>query len=199
MEPGRSIYQNLDRFAKARYTQGMVVCPSVPLQLARMSMETTPPKSEPVQILFSYARRDEALRDELEKYLGPLKRSKRIVCWHDRHIGAGHTWSHEISVHLQTADIILLLVSADFLASNYCNTVEVSLALQRHARGEARVIPVILRPADWMSESFARLQALPHDALPVVEWPNRDAAFYNIARGIKKVIEEIEALRAASA
>lgn len=160
-------------------------------------METTPPAGEPVTILFSYARRDEALRDELEKYLGPLKRSKRIICWHDRHIGAGRTWSLEISSHLDIADIILLLVSADFLASNYCNTVEVKRALERHDRGEVRVIPVILRPSDWTGESFARLQALPHDALPVVEWTSRDAAFYSIARGIKKVIEEIEKSREA--
>ncbi|HEY1351252.1 MAG TPA: toll/interleukin-1 receptor domain-containing protein [Ktedonobacteraceae bacterium] len=158
-------------------------------------MQTTPQQRRPVEIVFSYARRDEVLRDELERYLGPLKRSQRIVCWHDRHIRAGRTWSLEISSHLETADIILLLVSADFLDSNYCNTVEVGRALQRHSRGEARVIPVILRPADWTGEVFARLQALPHDALPVVEWPNRDAAFYSIARGIKKVIEEIEKAR----
>lgn len=159
-------------------------------------METTPQKSGPIEIVFSYARRDEALRNELEKYLGPLKRSQRIVCWHDRHIRAGHTWSREISTHLATADIILLLVSADFLDSKYCNTVEVRHALERHDRGEARVIPVILRPADWAGEAFARLQALPHDALPVVEWPSRDAAFYSIARGIKSVIEELEKERA---
>jgi hypothetical protein len=158
-------------------------------------METTPQQSRPVEIVFSYARRDEVLRDELEKYLGPLKRSNRIVCWHDRHIRAGRTWSLEINAHLETADIILLLVSADFLDSNYCNTVEVRRALERHSRGEARVIPVILRPADWTGEVFARLQALPHDALPVVDWPSRDAAFYSIARDIKKVIEEIEKAR----
>lgn len=158
-------------------------------------METTPPKRGPIEIVFSYARQDEALRNELEKYLGPLKRSERIVCWHDRHIRAGHSWRHEITTHLETADIILLLVSADFLDSKYCNTVEVKRALERHDRGEVRVIPVILRPADWTGEAFARLQALPHDALPVVEWSSRDAAFYSIARGIKSVIEELEEAR----
>lgn len=162
-------------------------------------METTPHKKEPVKILFSYARRDEALRDEMEKYLGPLKRSERIICWHDRHIRAGRTWELELTSHLETADIILLLISADFLDSKYCNTHEVKVALERHDRKEARVIPVILRPADWMHESFAELQALPHDALPVVEWPSRDAAFYNIAKELRKVIEEIEDARAAGA
>jgi len=161
-------------------------------------METTPRKNKPIEILFSYARRDEALRDEMEKYLGPLKRSQKIICWHDRHIRAGRTWKHELTSHIDTADIILLLISADFMDSDYCNNFEVRQALERHARGEVRVIPVILRPADWMRESFAQLQALPHDALPVVEWPSRDAAFYNIARELRKVIEEIEAARAAS-
>lgn len=149
-------------------------------------------KLGPIEILFSYAREDEKLRDELEKYLAPLKRSKKIVCWHDRRIRAGDTWSVEISQHLDTADIILLLVSADFLDSDYCNTVEVKRALERHAKGEVYVVPVILRPADWTNETFAQLQALPRNATPVVEWPHPDAAFYNVAKGIKELIEHIE-------
>lgn len=150
------------------------------------------PKTGPIEILFAYAREDEKLRDELEKYLSPLKNHGRITCWNDRRIGAGKTWSQEISSHLDTADIILLLVSADFLASNYCNTVEVKRALERHEKGQACVIPVILRPADWTGETFAQLQALPYDATPVVEWKNPDAAFDNIAKGIKEVIIEME-------
>ena len=150
------------------------------------------PKTGPIEILFSYAREDEKLRDELEKYLSPLKNHGRITCWYDRCIGAGKNWSQEISSHLNTADIILLLVSADFLASNYCNTVEVKRALERHEKGQSRVIPVILRPVDWTGEIFAQLQALPCDATPVVEWENLDAAFDNIVKGIKEVIIEME-------
>lgn len=161
-------------------------------------METPEQEHKPIEILFSYAREDEGLRDELEKHLAPLKRSNRVVCWHDRHIRAGKTWSLELSTHLDTADIVLLLVSADFLDSNYCNTVEVKRALERHARGEACVIPVILRPADWAGQTFAELQALPRDATPVVEWPNRDAAFYSVAKGVREVVTEIENARKRS-
>jgi hypothetical protein len=160
-----------------------------------MPVETVPQEHRPIEILFSYAREDEALRDELEKHLSTLKRSNRIVCWHDRHIRAGDTWSLEISSHLDTADIILLLVSANFLDSNYINAVEVKRALERHKKGEARVIPVILRRVDWTDETFAKLQALPRDADPVTEWPSRDAAFYDIAKEIKKVIVEMEKAR----
>jgi TIR domain len=155
-------------------------------------MSSNPPVKQPIEILFSYAHEDEALRDKLEKHLSTLKRQNRIVCWYDRNIRAGTTWNKAVSTHLDTAHIILLLVSADFLDSDYCNTVEVKRALQRHRKGEACVIPVILRKCDWHNEKFAELQALPRDARPVVSWPNQDDALYDVAVGIKKVVEELE-------
>jgi hypothetical protein len=97
----------------------------------------------------------------------------------------------EISEHLETADVVLLLISSDFIASDYCYDVEMTRALARHEAGEARVIPVILRPADWQTERLARLQALPTDAKPVNEWRDRDAAFLDVTRGIRRVVEEL--------
>jgi hypothetical protein len=113
-----------------------------------MSSNQPEPEKKPIEILFSYAREDEKLRDELEKGLSVLKRQNRIVCWHDRQISGGKLWEQAISSHLDTADIILLLVSRAFIASDYSNRVEVRHALERHEQGEVRVIPVILRQCD---------------------------------------------------
>ncbi|MFL5590329.1 MAG: FxSxx-COOH system tetratricopeptide repeat protein [Ktedonobacteraceae bacterium] len=115
--------------------------------------------------------------------------------WHDRNISAGTDWEREIDAHLNTADLILLLISSDFIASTYCSSIEAIRAMERHEKGEARVIPVILRPTDWQGVAFERLQALPTNAKPITTWPNRDQAFLNVAQGIRKAIEELQGKR----
>jgi hypothetical protein len=141
------------------------------------------------EIFMAYAHEDERLRDQLEKHLALLKRQGLITAWHDRKIFAGIEWASEIDAHLNSADIILFLVSAEFLASDYCYDIEMKRALERHSSGEARVIPIILRPCDWGGAPFAKLQALPKDARPITSWANRAEAFTDVARGIKSVIE----------
>src|SRR5437763_15446716 len=120
-----------------------------------------------------------------------MKRLNRIVCRQELNIRAWNSWNKTISTHLDTAQIILLLVSADFLDSDYCNSVEVKRALQRHQKGAACVIPIILRKCDWHKEKFAALQALPRDAKPVVNWSNQADALCDVAAGIKTVVEEL--------
>jgi hypothetical protein len=121
-----------------------------------------------IEVFYSYAHRDEALRTELNKHLSLLQRQGVIAGWHDRLITAGTEWAGAIDAHFQRAQIILLLVSADFLASDYCYDVELQRAMARHEAGEARVIPIILRPVDWHTAPFGRLQALPKDGLPII-------------------------------
>ncbi len=142
-------------------------------------------------LFFSYSHRDETLRDELEKHLSTLRRQGIITTWHDRRIGAGREFDQEISQHLEEADIILLLVSPDFLASDYCYEKEMTRALERHKSGEARVIPVILRPCDWHDAPFGKLQAVPKDGKAVTKFPSQDEAFLDVVQAIKKVIQEI--------
>ena len=144
-----------------------------------------------IEVFYSYSHRDEALRDELENHLALLKRQGVIRDWHDRRITAGSEWSGKIDDYLNSAGVILLLVSADFLASDYCYDLEMKRAMERHERGEAVVIPIILRAVDWHSAPFGKLQALPKDGRPVTSWPNRDEAFTDIARGIRKAIEQL--------
>jgi TIR domain-containing protein len=149
------------------------------------------PAIEPIaakDIFYSYSHKDEELRDELERHLSILKRSGVIRSWHDRKIDAGAEWAGQIHDNLNRANVILLLISADFLASDYCYDLEMKRALERHAAGEAIVIPIILRPVDWGSAPFARIQCLPTDARPVTSWTNRDEAFRNVAEGIRHAI-----------
>lgn len=140
---------------------------------------------ESVEVFFSYSHRDEKLRDKLALHLSMLQREGVISAWHDRKISAGTEWAKAIDDNLNAADIILLLVSAEFLASNYCYEIEMQRAMERHEAGEARVIPIILKPVDWSNAPFARCQAVPKDAKPVTKWANRDDAFLDIAKAIR--------------
>lgn len=150
---------------------------------------TTPGSTE---VFFSYAHEDEPLLDELLKHLGILKRLEVIRGWHDRKITAGTEWKGQIDEHLDAAGVILLLVSPDFIDSDYCWDIELTRALERHAQGKARVIPVILRPVDnWQAAPFAKLGAAPTDGWPVTSWPNRDEAFADVARHIRGAVEEL--------
>lgn len=145
----------------------------------------------PIRLFFSYSHKDEALRDELETHLALLKREGLLQSWHDRRIGAGTEWEGEIDKNLEEAEVIILLVSADFLASDYCYDKEMKRALERHDAGEARVIPVILRKTDWQSAPFAKLQALPKDARPITLWQDRDEAWTDVTLGIRRVVEAL--------
>jgi WD40 repeat protein len=144
-----------------------------------------------VDIFYSYAHEDESLQKELEKHLSSLRRRNLITTWHDRKIQAGEEWNVQIDKHLSTAQIILLLISPDFLASDYSYGVEVKRAMELHKRGEARVIPIVLRPSEWKGEPYGELQVLPPDGVAVTLWPNKDEAFRLVTEGIQKVVEEI--------
>ena len=139
-------------------------------------------------LFFSYSHKDEDFRDQLEVHLAMLKRQGLIDAWHDRRILAGDEIDKSIDAHLEKADIILLLVSADFLASAYCYDIEVRRAIERHDEASAQVIPVILRPCDWTTAPFGKLLAAPKDGKPVTQWQDRDDAFLNVVRLIKQAL-----------
>ncbi len=147
----------------------------------------------PVSVFISYSHKDERLRDELATHLAILQNQKVIAFWHDRKITAGSEWAKEIDENLRTADLILLLVSPDFLASNYCNDVELKLAMDRHQKGEAIVIPILLKPVSWKGAPFAKLQACPTNAKPVTKWTNRDEAFTDVLEAIRLAAQKVEA------
>ncbi|MBZ0301866.1 MAG: toll/interleukin-1 receptor domain-containing protein, partial [Anaerolineae bacterium] len=154
-----------------------------------MTDQTTDPKT--LSLFYSYSHKDERYRDQLATHLKILERQSIISAWHDRQITAGEEWAGEIDEHLDIADIILLLVSPDFIASDYCWGIEVETAMRRHVAGEALVVPVIVRPVDWTSTLFSKLQALPKDGKAVTLWSNRDKAWVDVAKGIRRAAKEV--------
>ena len=142
-------------------------------------------------LFFSYSHKDEDLRDQLETQLASLQRQGLISSWHDRRIIAGTEIDAAIVKHLDQADIILLLISPDFIASDYCYNREMDRALARHDKGEARVIPVILRPCLWQGLPFGKLMATPPDGRPITMSPNTDQAFLEVVLAIKKALAEM--------
>lgn len=147
--------------------------------------------SQALRLFYSYSHKDETLRDELETHLKLLQRQGLIQPWHDRRILPGNDWANDIDDNLNRADIILLLISADFIASDYCYDLEMTRAMERHAADEAIVIPIILRPTDWKNTPFSKLQFLPKNAEAVTQWGDRDAAWLNVETGIKRVVESL--------
>ena len=144
-----------------------------------------------VRIFISYAHEDEALKKELDKYLKVLKRSSKIQVWNDRELIAGQEWDATIMAELAAADVILLLVSVDFNASDFIWDKELASAMQRHEAGSARVVPIILRRCQWSSMPYAKLQALPRNATPVMDYDNRDDAFTEVAVEIEKLVDQL--------
>ena len=142
-------------------------------------------------LFFSYSHRDEALRNELEIHLSMLKRQGILEAWHDRRIVAGEEFDKAIRKKLEEADIILLLISPDFLASDYCYDIEMKRALERHAKKEACVIPVILRPCDWRNALFGNLLAMPMDGKPVSKFPDKDDAFLEVVNAIRQAVTNL--------
>lgn len=163
------------------------------ISASRAADSTASQAGQALKVFVSYSHRDERLRDHLDAHLSPLKRMHIIHAWHDRKIQPGQDFDEIIRKQLNSADLILLLVSPDFLNSEYCYSNEMAHALERHRAGEARVIPVILRPVDWEKAPFAGLQVLPKDGKPVTLWANRDEAFMIVAKSVRAVAEELSA------
>jgi hypothetical protein len=153
------------------------------------------PHPEPVKVFISYSHKDERFREQLQEHLSAAKRQGLIEDWHDRRIAPGGEWEDLINENLETSDLILLLVSSSFIASPYCYDKEMQRALEKHESGQARVIPIILRPVDWSEAPFARLQALPRNGRPVSKWSNRDEAWMDVAKGIRAAVKQLRSER----
>ena len=159
------------------------------------------PSAAPVALFYSYAHEDEGLRDELQGHLKILERRGLLAPWHDRRIEAGQDWAGEIDAHLRSAELVLLLVSKDFIESDYIMGIELRAAMQRHAEARAVVVPIVVRAVDLDPDDadelpFMRLQGLPTGLKPVTSWPNRDEAWTDVAKGLRAAVKGIRARRA---
>lgn len=144
-------------------------------------------------LVFSYSHADEALRNELEKHLSPLKRAGKITTWHDRRIVPGQEFERQIDQYFSEAGIILLLISSDFIASDYCYEVEMTNALARHKRGEAVVIPVILRECAWHQLEFGSIMAATIDGKPITKFASHDEGYVQVVDAVSRAIAAMEA------
>lgn len=153
-------------------------------------------ESSQVRVFYSYAAEDDGLRRALEKHLTALRKRGAIADWYSGKVGLGRDRDEEIEARLRAAHVILVLVSADFLASK---DAEMDRAIARHRAREARVIPILVRPCDWAVEGLAGLSPLPDNRVPVTSWKNQDEAWENVARGLRAEIERVSGDRATSA
>ena len=147
-------------------------------------------KREPARIFISYASEDAACRAELEKHLKLLEREKIVASWNDRLIGPGKDWRQEIDENMKAAHVFLILVSIDFLSSDYLHDVEMKFALEEHKSGRKRVVPIIVGPVDWEVSGLAQLMPLPRDGLPIDKWEHRDEAWTLVAKELRRLAEE---------
>ena len=146
---------------------------------------------KPLYIFCCYARSDQWYLLELKNRLIPLQRAGLIIVHADVDISPGEVWEPKIDHYLDTAHLILLLVSPDFIASEYCYSKEMVRALERHNEGNARLIPIIVRPVDLRRVPFYKIQSLPTDAKPVAKWESKDDAFLDVVNGIEEVVETL--------
>lgn len=163
-----------------------------------------PASAAPVTLFYSYAHEDEALRDELQGHLKILERRGLLAPWHDRRINAGEDWAQRIDDNLRNAELVLLLVSKDFIESDYIMGTELGAAMARHAQHETVVVPIVVRavdldPDDADALPFLKLQGLPTDLKPVTSWTNRDEAWTNVAKGLRVTVKAIRERRPVAA
>lgn len=153
-------------------------------------------QKQKIEIFLSYSDKDESLCELLLSHLSPLRRLDVIKHWHHHQIIAGQNWVNETIKYLDTAQVILLLISSDFIDSDYCFSDQLKRAMERHTAGTARVIPILLRNVDYVGMPFEKLEPLPQNRCPVKSssWQNWDEAFEHIARGVRAVIEEMTTL-----
>jgi len=145
----------------------------------------------PFDVFISYSHHDQELSKELGKHLSNLRRQNVITSWYDGDISPGTEWKPQVMEHLDNATIILLLISADFMDSDFCYSLEMTQAIARHDADQARVIPIILRPTDWKGAPFAKLKVLPIDGKAVTKWPSLDDAFEDVIQGIREAIDDL--------
>jgi hypothetical protein len=152
----------------------------------------------PIEIFCSCAEEDRTFLEALQDHLSMLRRSRTIAIWHQSKSRLGYTQKHELDQHLNSASLIVLLISPSFLASDSLYDIELQRAMERHAAAEARVIPILVRPCHWTDASFKDLVVLPRNHVPLELWQNRDAGLTEIVKEIDAALKEVEQLSVAA-
>ena len=159
-------------------------------------LEDTHSADKPINIFISYSKEDESYLKPLKTRLDNIKRSFSLNYWSDHHLQAGGKVHQDILRALETADIVLLIVSPDFIATDYCFDIEVQKALQLYEQGKNTVIPIIIRETlDWVNYNIGQLTALPTKGKPLEDWQSADKFWTNVQQGIRERVAELSAKR----
>lgn len=140
-----------------------------------------------LKVFISYSHKDENYRQELETSLSLLKRQNLIETWSDRKILPGKNWRNEISSNLEESDLILFLISPDFIASDYSYEIELQRAIEKHDKQESVLIPIIIRHSSWHNSPIGNFQVLPREGKPISAWIDKDEAWLNVFEGIRNI------------
>lgn len=177
------------------YNDGTFINVDVQAFLTGVNLATAPSPAaslrRPARLFVSYSHKDDRYREAFDSHLKVFNSARLLDIWHDRRIGPGDDWKGEIDITLEEADIVVFLVSAALLASDYCNDVEMKRALERQAAGACRIVPIIVRDAKWQLSKLAGFQALPRNGKPITTWPNQDSAWRNVADGLEQIIKTL--------
>lgn len=160
-------------------------------QLERKNKKSKTDPNKKITLFLSYSHKDEQLKAELDSHLSTLKRMGFIDVWNDRKINPGDDWENEIDENLENSNIIVCLISSDFVNSDYCYSKELERALEKHNNKEAIVVPIVIRPVVWNILPIGKIQGLPKDGKAVTSWNNKDEAFEDVVKGLLKVVNEI--------
>lgn len=144
-----------------------------------------------LKVFLSYSHKDEDIKESLDAHLTTLKRCGFIDTWDDRKIQGGEEWDSLIKKQVLEADIILLLISANFIASEYIWKKELSLAIERHEKKEAVVVPIFIKPCDWTGLAFSKIQGIPRNGMPVTKYPDYDEALMEVAKGVRMIVDKL--------
>lgn len=181
----------LKQVAEASRTPRNLLTPIAASKSGSAVIATMDEAAPTLTVVISYSHKDEELRDELEAHLSVLRRLNIVETWHDRKLVPGQGWDPRIKEMIYAADVILLLLSADFFNSDYCYDEEMRIALERHDRGDAVVVPVVARPCQWKQTEIAAIHGLPKDMRAVSLWEDRDLAWNDVAEGVTKIARQV--------
>lgn len=161
-------------------------------QMAKKELRGNTSMTKEIKVFLSYSHADEKYKEELDKHFAALKRSDKVETWNDRELQAGTKFDDDIKSHLNQDDIIILLISSDFIASDYCYNIEMQRAIERANNNECKVIPIIVRPCLWTETPIKDILALPKDGKPISKYEDSDEAYLEIVSAVNNMINSFE-------
>jgi TIR domain len=182
------IEEVLSRALKGSTTLDVIMSEGGRMTSAMTPLQRAEAATSGVRVFISYSNKDGHFKEELRKHFSGLVQAKLIEIWHDGMIQPGDEWDANIKRHLEEANIVIFLVSADFMDSGYINRVELQRAMERHEQGQIRIVPILIRPCDHASLSLSKFQMLPRGAVPVALYENQDQAYTDIVDQFKEIV-----------